>query len=325
MTNDTADTTITTPLLFGHYKAYHTLEETIAHIDNLFANQKDSHVNLCVAVPISFLKDLTEHYAGENITFGAEHMLSVKEGRFTAPSAGELLQLLGAQFVLIGSYDERKIFGADESEFHQKLRHAFSSGIHPILCIGDTEDEFHEGVSKTILSHQLRNIIADIALEKITNLYILYDAPWISQGTWTTQDQAPLAAFKNFNETITEIFSPEDLPKVKSLLSVPAYSTDLPKLVQNLPAAGYFLGTINATSSLDIPHFPHFGPKPIATPAQPIQEETIDDEEPPNPTIWEEDAEFLKDEIKEINAAEQQVQPPEPETPEPKTNEENTP
>ncbi len=283
------------PLLLAHYKASHSFEETLNSIETFVAKQDGSNLNICLATPFSFIEPLIQHFADKKVTVGAEHLLSVAEGSFTASIAGSMLTEAGAQFVLIGSNDERRDSSFQIAALKSKLQRALSAGLRPILCIGETEEEFHNDASHTVLTKQLTESLADMPPEELAKLSLLYDAAWINRIPWEASNPALQKAYKTFNDILAATFTPEVLPHIKVMYAVPTYSSELPQVIAALPAAGYSLGELNAAGQLNIASLPPvvYQPVPAATIPSPTVSRTppierpTAKEEPPAMTLEE--------------------------------------
>lgn len=294
------------PLLLSHYKAYHTLEETAAQIEKLIDQQKDSNVQLCVALPYTFIAPISEHFAGQKVIFGAEHMLSINENTFPASIAVKMIKEAGAKFVMVGSRDERKNLATDESELHHKIVKALNAGIAPIICITDTEEECLSGSSKATLSTQLNAALSDLTPAQLHGLYVLYDAAWITRSPWHESDTALQNAYKNFNEALAETLPSETIQHLKVMYGVPTYSIDLAQIIKTHPAKGYFLGTLVATTDIHTQPLPHFeGDQESPFEEIPVQKEEI--EEPVQAEIESVAAQELNDHLTSQEAAPEPV------------------
>jgi len=241
---------VQTPLLLAHYKAYHPIEETTKAIQTLLDLQFTSNLTACFAVPFTHIKPLSEKFKDHNVWFGGELMLNVSNGSFPAAVADKILKNSGANFVLIGSADERKIYTPYGLDLQKKITKAFASGVMPIVCVGETEQEYQDGLSKSVLTEQLTEFLHAMETEETHDLHILYDAGWISRSSWLASSQDLQNAYKAFQEAVNEVFPENLISRIKLIYAVPAFSSDLAQIMQTLPNAGYSLGLLDATTGL---------------------------------------------------------------------------
>jgi triosephosphate isomerase len=69
-----------------------------------------------------------------------------------------MLKSVGAQHVLIGHSERRAIFGATEEHINEQMHKALSEGIQPLLCIGETKDEYEAGINTKICAVQVHTL-----------------------------------------------------------------------------------------------------------------------------------------------------------------------
>lgn len=237
------------PLLLAQFKAYHSLEETLKTIQTLITEQTASKLRLHFSVPYSFLEPLSKQLATGEALIGAEMMLNADSGAFTATVAGKMLTKAGAKFVLIGDIDERKTYAPTPGNIKNKILHALETGIMPIVCIGETLEQFHEGRSKEFLQTELVESLGELSAEQLRGLHILYDAPWINRKPWEAASEELQSAYHMVREAINEIFIDEVACEFKIIYAVPTFSDDLPELMKSLPASGYSLGVLTSTAA----------------------------------------------------------------------------
>lgn len=118
-------------------------------------------------------------------------MNDANEGAFTGEIAARMLKDAGARFAIIGHSERRHIFGESNEFINKKVKQAFSTGLQPILCVGETLKEKEEGKSQQVIEHQIRQGLADISSEQLSQMIIAYEPVWaIGTGRTATPEQA---------------------------------------------------------------------------------------------------------------------------------------
>ncbi|MFZ4116716.1 MAG: triose-phosphate isomerase, partial [Chthoniobacterales bacterium] len=125
------------------------------------------------------------------IYLGAQNISSHDKGAFTGEISAAMLRDLFVRYVLIGHSERRHLFGETNDLIHAKIITAHRHEIRPVLCVGETLEERTAGKEKKILEQQLREGLADLSLEQMTNTIVAYEPVWaIGTGKTATLEQA---------------------------------------------------------------------------------------------------------------------------------------
>lgn len=241
------------PIILAQCKAYQSLEEITTAIENLIKIQPPTHFNIHVSLPYSFIEPLSKKFESQQITFGAEVFLDADEGSFTTSIAGKLLEKLKAKFVLIGTAQDRNSHSPSSHHLKNKVKAALDAKIHPFVCIGETLHDHQDKISKDVLTTQLQDCLEGFSPEELHNIHIVYNAEWISRTPWEAASPELQDAYHVFHEVVKETLITNDQNHLQLILSVPAYSEELPQLITSLKTpdqqlAGYSLGILGLSS-----------------------------------------------------------------------------
>lgn len=106
------------------------------------------------------------------LVVGAQYGRPEAKGAFTGDISMDLLQTHGCTYVLCGHSERRKHHSESDAFIALQVEAALASGLHPILCIGETADERELGQTKDVLLRQLSLINA------YPSLTIAYEPVW---------------------------------------------------------------------------------------------------------------------------------------------------
>ncbi|MDD3939339.1 MAG: triose-phosphate isomerase [Patescibacteria group bacterium] len=126
-------------------------------------------LNLAQATQI--LKDTKIKTGGQNCSF--HH-----HGAYTGEISALDIKAAGAEYVIIGHSERRRIFKEDNSMINQKIKIALEAKLKPILCLGESLLERKTGRTRPVLSSQLKNALKGIKIRKASDLLLAYEPVW---------------------------------------------------------------------------------------------------------------------------------------------------
>ena len=122
----------------------------------------------------------------KKIYLGAQDAFWGDTGAFTGEISTEMLSSLGVKYVILG-HSERRELGETNFSINKKLKSSLSSGMIPILCVGDKErDKNHEYFS--FVRKQLEECLNGIKKEFLCKLIIAYEPVWALSTTKDRRD-----------------------------------------------------------------------------------------------------------------------------------------
>jgi triosephosphate isomerase (TIM) len=113
-----------------------------------------------------------------------------EEGSYIGTTSIDMLLDAGIAFTMVGHSERRRFFGETDVDVSRKVAGCISSGITPILCVGDKELDL--SVRKEVISRQLRGSLADAGGDffDISDIVIAYEPIW-AISTWRTSQPLP--------------------------------------------------------------------------------------------------------------------------------------
>ncbi len=127
-------------------------------------------------------------------------------GAFTGDVSIATLKTIGCRYVLCGHSERRRYHGETDSFVAEQAIATLEAGLHPIVCIGETEGERKAGEEKDVVKRQMKGLP--------TGITIAYEPVWaIGTGkTATPKDAQEMHAFirsllpKDQRETIRILY-----------------------------------------------------------------------------------------------------------------------
>jgi len=194
-----------TPVVAGNWKMFKTVAEARHMVSEMVPGlQPIKGVEKVLCPPFTALLAVNALLEGTGIGLGAQNMYWESSGAYT----GEISPLMVAelcQYVILGHSERRAYFGEVDSTVNRKVHTALSIGLKPIVCVGETLDEFEADLTQEVVSRQINSGLAGLTLQvddsNTVDLIIAYEPVWaIGTGRAATADGA--------NRVIAEVIRP---------------------------------------------------------------------------------------------------------------------
>ena len=126
--------------------------------------------------PVCFLSEASKIIKREklSISLGAQNIDPSNISPLTGGIDGAMLKALGAEYVVIGHSERRKVFKEENQLLLEKLESASKEDLRVIFCIGESLKEKKEGKTISVLREQLE-ILNEAELNKFI---VAYEPVW---------------------------------------------------------------------------------------------------------------------------------------------------
>lgn len=179
-------------IIAGNWKMNKTASETKQFAEELKAIMpKAKWCDVLVCVPSVNIPAAMRAFKDMRVSVGAENVFYEKAGAFTGEVSAAMLKDLGVKYVIIGHSERRQYFGETDIIVNKKVHAALNSGLHPIICVGESLEQRELGVTMELISLQLKSALAGVSAEKLRKCVIAYEPVWaIGTGKTATPEQA---------------------------------------------------------------------------------------------------------------------------------------
>ncbi|HET7619047.1 MAG TPA: triose-phosphate isomerase [Vicinamibacterales bacterium] len=181
-----------TPIIAANWKMYKTVHEAVAFIKEFRTLVKDVHdVEIVVAPPFTAVRAVADAAHASNVGVSGQDVSWEREGAFTGEISASMLKEAGAEFVIIGHSERRRLFGDTDEIVNRKLVAAIAAELTAIVCIGETLEERERNETNAVLDRQIKAGFDGITGEQVGGLVIAYEPVWaIGTGRNATPEQA---------------------------------------------------------------------------------------------------------------------------------------
>jgi triosephosphate isomerase len=181
-----------TPFLAANWKMYKTVHEAVAFVKEFRKLADAIHdAEIVVAPPFTAIRPVADAAHASTIGVAGQDVYWEREGAFTGEVSATMLKEAGAEYVIIGHSERRRLFGETDQTVNRKLAAAVAAQLTPIVCIGETLEERDRNETLTVLDRQITVGLDGLTSEQIGGLVIAYEPVWaIGTGRNATPVQA---------------------------------------------------------------------------------------------------------------------------------------
>jgi len=178
-------------VIAGNWKMNMLPNEAIKFIEELTPLVKDTENEVILCVPYTDLFYALLTAQNTNIKIGAQNMHFEEKGAYTGEISGEMLKSINVEYVIIGHSERRQYFAETDETVNKKIKSAFSVGLKPIVCVGETLEQRESGETEKIITKQTELALDGLSDEQVQNTIIAYEPIWaIGTGKTATKEDA---------------------------------------------------------------------------------------------------------------------------------------
>jgi triosephosphate isomerase len=180
------------PFLAANWKMHKTVHEAVVFVKEFRSLVKDlADVEIVVAPPFTAVHAVAEAARNSNVGVAAQNVHWERQGAFTGEVSADMVREAGAEYVIIGHSERRRLFGETDETVNRRLQAALAAKLTPIVCIGETLEEREASQTMDVLDRQIKVGLDSMTGEHVASLVIAYEPVWaIGTGRNATPEQA---------------------------------------------------------------------------------------------------------------------------------------
>lgn len=186
---------VPTSLIAGNWKM-NGVRASLKELEALgaFVDEAQIGCDVALCLPATLIGFAGDNAGSGKIALGGQDCHAAVSGAHTGDVSAEMLQDAGARYVIVGHSERRADHGETDQDVRAKTEAAFSTGLVPIICVGELEAERRAGQALSVVEGQLAASIPDSASDNI--FVVAYEPVWaIGTGlTPTIEDIAQMHA-----------------------------------------------------------------------------------------------------------------------------------
>jgi triosephosphate isomerase (TIM) len=179
------------PFVAGNWKMNKTVAEARDLVAKLGAPLSAiQNVEKVICPPFTSLMALADALSGTGIGLGAQDLHWEEKGAFTGQVAPNMVKEF-CTYVIIGHSERRTYFGETDETVNKKVHAALKAGLTPIVCVGETLEQYESGLTSEVVRRQINGGLAGIDSANATKLVIAYEPVWaIGTGKASSKENA---------------------------------------------------------------------------------------------------------------------------------------
>ena len=230
------------PLIVGNWKMQVTVRAATAVVREVLEHVVPlQEREVVIAPPFTALLPVGESIRGTPLRLAAQDLFWEDEGPYTGEISGPMLAELGVTYVLVGHSERRQYAGETDRTVNQKIRAAFRSGLHPILCVGEAELQRASGAYESVVRDQLVRGLEGIPREEAAGLTVAYEPVW-AIGTGRAATPADAAEMHAFLRVEIEALYPDVARQVRILYGGSVTESNVDALMARPEVDGVLVG-----------------------------------------------------------------------------------
>ena len=217
--------------------------EALAAAEALKSYQPPEGVKPFIIAPFTSLQVVAETLKDSSVLVGAQNMHWEESGSWTGEISPGMIEECGADIVLIGHSERRQHFAETDWTVSRKMAAALRHGLKPLLCIGESLDEYDYGVTDETLARQLKIALHNVAVEDLPNILIAYEPVWaIGAGGRAADTDCVTRVHTSLRQVLNEIAGVEIGERVPLLYGGSVTQDNARSYVEQPNVDGVFVG-----------------------------------------------------------------------------------
>jgi len=176
----------------GNWKMHGNLADNAKLLAGLRAGAASAAAGtqLAVCVPFPYLAQASEVLKGSAVVWGAQDISAQAQGAFTGEVSGAMLKDFACRYALVGHSERRSLHGESDQLVANKAKAALTSGLSPVVCVGESLAERDANQVMVVIQRQLAPVLA-LGTDAVNKMVVAYEPVWaIGTGRTATPEQA---------------------------------------------------------------------------------------------------------------------------------------
>lgn len=196
--------------VMGNWKMNGSSQTIHALLQHIHSIKVPDNQHVVVFPPAIYIEKTSWELRNSQLKWGAQNLSEFEEGAYTGEVSAKMLKDLKCEYVLIGHSERRQYYSESDLLAFKKIQRALSAGLKPVLCVGETLEEYKNHRTKQKVLAQIESVLkSPEILANLDKIIIAYEPIW-AIGTGLTADPHDVQKIHQF---IRETFMDTDEQK----------------------------------------------------------------------------------------------------------------
>ncbi|HQU36003.1 MAG TPA: triose-phosphate isomerase, partial [Anaerolineales bacterium] len=192
--------------------------------------------------PSTSLPAIAPMLTGSDIGLGAQNMHWEEKGAFTGELSPNMVKEFCA-YIIIGHSERRAYFGETDEQVNKKLHAAMKAGLIPIVCVGETLDEYESGRTGEVVSRQIKLGFASVDSASASRIVVAYEPVWaIGTGKASSGENANGVVRQVIRRALSEVFNENAAQSMRVLYGGSVTGSNAPEFFSQPEIDGALVG-----------------------------------------------------------------------------------
>jgi triosephosphate isomerase len=207
-----------TSLVAGNWKMNKTVAEARELVSTMSAKLREiANVEKVLCPPFLAIPALASLLEGSGIGLGAQNLHWEEKGAFTGEMSPGMVKEF-CQYVIIGHSERRAYFGETDESVNRKLHAALKIGLIPIVCVGETLQQYEAGTTAEVVRRQINVGLAGVDSASASKIVVAYEPVWaIGTGKASSGENANYVHQQVIRPALTELLGEANAQAIRIL------------------------------------------------------------------------------------------------------------
>ena len=201
-----------------------------------------SNVEKVLCPPFMSIAAVSALLEGSGIGLGAQNLHWEEKGAFTGEVAPAMVKEF-CGYVIIGHSERRTYFGETDETVNRRLRAALKFDLIPIVCVGETLDQYESGQTAEVVRRQIARGLAEIDSAFASRIVVAYEPVWaIGTGKASSGENANDVHGKVIRPALSDLFGSDRAQAMRVLYGGSVTAANAPEFFSQSDIDGALVG-----------------------------------------------------------------------------------
>jgi triosephosphate isomerase len=240
-------------LVIANWKMNFDVKESVEHALEIAERTKSQRANTKILIcPTTLaIPEVAKALEDSGVLVGAQSSSWENSGALTGEISPDTLKQY-CQYVIVGHSERRMYLHETNSMVARKISAVLNAGMKPIVCIGETLEEYDRGESSRVLE-EVKEAFSMIDSHKAEDVIIAYEPLWAISTSKEHSDEKMTCQYAGgistkIKDTITALYDKDTADKIKIIYGGSVTPENIEELHCQPDISGYLVGSASLDS-----------------------------------------------------------------------------